>query len=125
MAQSDESIEQVNRAMAYGALGFGVAAIVAPRGLRRLYGMDADSSELTYFGRMWGTRTAVIGALAMAAADADDDMQRRLATLSAGMNGLDALTAATTRGLPARARVMGAVTSGAFAVAAAYAATAD
>jgi hypothetical protein len=122
MATAALTPDKAHQILAYGALGFGVTAILAPSVLRRSYGMTTESGELQYFGRMWGTRTAVLGAVAMAA-QTDED-RRRLATLSAGMNGMDALVAATTRTLPARTRVMGALTSGAFAVVAAYGAAA-
>ncbi len=115
--------EAVNQVLAVGALGFGVLAVLAPGGLRRMYGMDAESSELTYFGRMWGSRTAAIGGLALAARDEED--RRRLAVMAVAMNGADALFAAATPGLPARTRVMATLTSAGFAAAAGYALTED
>ncbi len=105
--------ELVNQVLALGALSFGGFAILAPGALRRLYGMDVDSPELTYFGRMWGTRTAAIGALAYAATT--DDERSQLASVAAAMNSADAFFAATTRGLPGRTRVMAGLTSAAFA----------
>ena len=81
--------------------------------------MTAGGPELTYLGRMWGTRSAVLGALVLAAPTAQD--RKRIATMAAAMNTLDALTAATTVGLPTSTRTMGALTSGGFAAAAAYA----
>lgn len=123
MADQSVSADQINQLLAYGALGFGVAGVVTPGALHSTYGISTDSGALTYFGRMWGTRTAVIGALALAADSAED--QRRVATLAMGMNAVDALVAATTRSLPRRTRVMGALTSGGFAAVAAYALSLD
>src|SRR5688572_28893110 len=114
-----QTVDTVNKVLAYGALGFGVAGILAPTALRRSYGMTAEGPELTYLGRMWGTRNAVLGVLAMAASTSED--RKRIATVSTAMNALDALTAATTDGLPATTRMMGTLTSGVFAAAAAYA----
>jgi hypothetical protein len=72
---------------------------------------------------MWGSRTFVIGALALAAKAPED--QRRVLALAAGMNAFDALVAAGARALPARSRVMGSMTSGFFAVVSAYGANQD
>lgn len=113
------TLETVNQVLAYGGLGFGAAGVLAPRTLRRLYGMDAESAELTYFGRMWGSRTAAIGAFAMAAQN--DEERRQVATIAAAANGADALFAMTNRGLPGRTRVMAGLTSAGFALAALYA----
>ena len=113
-----QTVDTVNKALGYGALGFGIAGILAPTALRRTYGMTAEGPELTYIGRMWGTRNAVLGALSLAAATAED--RKRIAMVSTAMNALDAMTAATTDGLPTSTRVMGTLTSGAFAAAAAY-----
>jgi hypothetical protein len=112
--------EQVTTLLAAGSLGFGVIGALAPATLRRAYGMGAADPDggLTYLGRMWGSRTAVLGAMALAAKSPED--QRRLATLAAAMNAFDALAAAGTASLPTRTRVMGAMTSGFFAAAAAY-----
>lgn len=123
MAHQSVSADQIHQFLAYGALGFGVAGILAPGALRHTYGMDTDSAELAYFGRMWGSRTAVIGVLALAADSAES--RRLVATLAMGSNAADAVVAATTKGLPRRTRVLGALTSGAFAGAAAYALTLD
>ena len=113
-----QTVDTVNKVLGYGALGFGIAGILAPTALRRTYGMTAEGPELTYLGRMWGTRSAVLGTLSLAAATAED--RKRIATVSAAMNVLDAMTAATTDGLPGTTRVMGALTSGAFAAAGVY-----
>ena len=123
MADQSVSADQIHQFLAYGALGFGAVGVLAPGALRHTYGMDTDSAELTYFGRMWGSRTAVIGVLAMAADSAES--RQLVATLAMGSNAADAVVAATTKGLPRRTRVLGALTSGAFAGAAAYALTLD
>jgi hypothetical protein len=115
---ADTSVDTVNKVLGYGALGFGLAGIVAPRALRRAYGMTADGPELTYLGRMWGTRTAVVGVLSLMAST--DEERRRTTMVAIGMNLLDSMTAATTDGLPAATRVMGALTSAGFGAAGVY-----
>jgi hypothetical protein len=123
MAGTDVTMEQITDVLGVASLGFGVAGVLAPTALRRAYGMSASSGELTYIGRMWGSRTAVLGALALAAETTAE--QRRVAMLVAGMNAMDAVAAAGNTELPGRTRVMGAMTSGLFAAAAAYATTLD
>lgn len=115
---ADTSVDTVNKVLGYGALGFGVAGILAPTALRRAYGMTADGPELTYLGRMWGTRSAVLGVLSLSAGS--DEERRRIAMVAIGMNVLDSMTAATTEGLSGGTRLMGALTSAGFAVAGAY-----
>jgi hypothetical protein len=116
---ADTSVDTVNKVLGFGALGFGIAGLLAPTALRRSYGMSADGPELTYIGRMWGTRMVVLGALSMAAST--DEERKRIGMLAVGMNAMDALTAATTDGLPATTRVMGSLTSAGFAAAGVYA----
>ena len=115
--------DQTVTLLAVASLGFGAAGVLAPTALRRSYGMTTPAApgELNYVGRLWGSRTAVIGALALAARGTEQ--QRVVLTLAAAMNGLDAVTAVTTSSLPARTRVMGALTSGFFAGASAYGAS--
>lgn len=123
----DISAEQVTTFLGAASLGFGAAGMLAPTMLRRVYGVpgseDGRNAGLVYLGRMWGSRTAVIGALALAASTKED--RKRVLTLAAGMNAFDAVVAATARSLPPRPRVMGALTSGFFAAASAYGSTLD
>ena len=69
--------------------------------------------------RLWGTRTTVLGALVFTLDGTEN--QQRLMTLSAAMNATDAGMVAAAGGIPARARVLGALTSAGFAGALAYA----
>lgn len=123
MTSDHTSLEQTTRLLGLACMGFGVAGMVAPGPLRRSYGMSAEDpgGELTYLGRMWGTRTLVVGAFVLGAQGAE--AQRRALMLGAGLNAFDALAAASTRGLPRRTKVMGAVTSGFFAASSVYGAT--
>jgi hypothetical protein len=60
---TDSTVQALGKANGAGALAFGIFAVMSPRALRRTYG-DSTSSRgsLDYFGRTWGTRTAVLGA---------------------------------------------------------------
>ena len=118
---SDTTVDTVNKVLAYGALGFGAAAVLAPTTLRKSYGMSAEGPELTYLGRMWGTRNLVLGALSLGASS--DEERKRYAMVTIGMNTMDSLTAASTAGLPGATRVMGALTSAGFAAAGVYVVT--
>jgi hypothetical protein len=125
MADSDITTDQMTKVLGYASVGFGVAGMLAPSALRRSYGLGKSDPDgaLAYLGRMWGTRTLVLGAVALGARSADE--QRRVLMLAAGMNAFDALTAAGTSALPSRTRAMGALTSGFFAATSAYGATLD
>jgi hypothetical protein len=116
----DITTEQITRFLGAASVGFGVAGMLAPTTLRRVYGVTESDpgGGLVYLGRMWGSRTFVIGALALAAKAPED--QRRVLALAAGMNAFDALVAAGARALPTRSRVMGSMTSGFFAAVSAY-----
>ena len=117
-----QNIDSVSTAIGAGSLGFGVLATVSPKVLRRAYG-DATSSggALDYFGRAWGTRTAVLGALMLMASS--DDERRRLAGLAAAMNAIDSVAAFGARDMAGTTRVMAGLTSAGFAAAAGYVAT--
>jgi hypothetical protein len=116
---ADQTLDTVTRAIGVGSLGFGALATVAPGALRRAYGdSTTGGGSLDYFGRTWGTRTAVLGALTlMASSDAE---RKRIATLAAAMNAVDSLAAFGAKGMPATTRVMAGLTSAGFAVAAGY-----
>ena len=116
---ADQTVEAGSKGIGAGSVGFGVVATLAPGALRRAYGDSASSGgSLDYFGRAWGTRTAVLGALTlMASSDAE---RKRIAGLAAGMNAVDAVAAFRADGMPASTRTMAGLTSAGFAVAAAY-----
>jgi hypothetical protein len=115
-----KNVDSVFRAVGAGSLAFGVVGTVAPGTLRRTYGDKASSGgSLEYFNRTWGTRTAVLGALALMATS--DPERKRMAQLAAGMNALDTLVALGSD-IPRTTRWMAALSSAAFSVAAGYAA---
>jgi hypothetical protein len=111
--------DQIRKASALGALGFGGVAVFLPRVLTAVYGLTADPN-VRAMTRLWGTRTAVLGALILGADRPED--QRRLMMLGTAMNAADAVLSATAgSGVSARARYLGSLTSGGFAAAGAYA----
>ena len=55
--------------LAYGGLGFGALAVAAPKAFSRMYGLKGDGN-LRAIIRLWGTRTAVISAIALSVTDA-------------------------------------------------------
>jgi hypothetical protein len=114
---TDSSTDTLAKVIGGGSIAFGVLATVSPRALRKAYGTSAQSPELDYFGRMWGTRTTVLGALTLASSGAE---RQRLAGMAAAMNAVDSLAAFTSSGTPARTRVMAGLTSAAFGAAAGY-----
>ena len=111
--------EDVRKAVGLGAIGFGVLAVAAPRVFLGIYGIP-DEANVRLMTRVWGTRTTVLGALSLVLRDADD--RRTLMTAAAAMEAADTLLIATSHA-PARARMMGAATTGGFAAATAYALT--
>src|SRR5437764_6727365 len=99
--------------LAYGGLGFGAMAVAAPKAFSRMYGLKGDGN-LHAIIRLWGTRTALISAIALSVTDAGT--RRRLAVAIAGMDIADAaLTLIAGPDVPARTRMLGAGTSAAFA----------
>jgi hypothetical protein len=114
-------IDDVSRQTAFGALGFGAVAVVAPRLFTGVYGLTSDPNVRT-LARLWGTRTAVLGAIILKAERPED--RRRVMMLGTVMNATDALIAATAGSqVSARGRILGSLTSGAFAALGAYALT--
>lgn len=110
--------EDIQKAVGIGSVGFGVAALVTPRLFLGTYGVP-DEANVRVMTRIWGTRTALLGALVFTV-DGTENRQK-LMTMSAVMNATDAVVIATAAGIPARARVLGALTSAGFAGALAYA----
>ena len=116
---TDSSVQAIGKGIGAGSVGFGVLALVAPGALRSMYGDRASQGPaLDYFGRTWGARTAVLGALVLMAST--DEERKRIATLSAAMNVVDSMVAMRAEGLPASTRTMAALTSAGFAAAGAY-----
>lgn len=97
------SNDTMSNALIAAGLGFGAAAIVAPRALGRAYGIvgNGDTDGLM---RLYGSRTAALGILAATAesADARKSIIRAVAgisavdTLGAVLSGLRGATSART-----------------------------
>jgi hypothetical protein len=93
-------------------------AALTPRLFLGLYGVPDDASVRT-MTRIWGTRTLVLGGLMFALEGTQN--KQRLMSMSAAMNAADAVMVAASGGIPARARVLGSLTSAGFAGALGYA----
>ena len=115
MAVSDD----IRKSVGYASLGFGAVAVLTPRLFLGAYGVP-DEQNVRLMTRMWGTRTAALGALTLALRDTED--RRILMTAAAAMDAADTLLIATAS-VPARGRAMGAATTAGFAGAIAYALT--
>lgn len=116
MAGSDD----IQRAVRVGSVAFGAVAALAPRVFLGMYGVPDEASVRT-MTRLWGTRTAVLGALVFTLEGTEN--QQRMMTMSAAMNAADAVLVAAAGGVPMRSRVLGSLTSAGFAGALAYALT--
>jgi hypothetical protein len=112
MAVSDD----IRRSVGYASLGFGAVAVLTPRLFLGAYGVP-DEQNLRLMTRMWGTRTAALGALTLALRDTED--RRTLMAAAAAMDAADTLLIASSSA-SVRARAMGAATTAAFAAALAY-----
>jgi hypothetical protein len=116
-------VETVRQALAYGALGFGALAMFAPRAFAGLYGLRGDGNLNTMI-RLWGTRTTALGALNLVAEE--DSHKRVLAATATALNVADSVFIATAGSdVAVRSRVMGTLTTLAFAGAGAYVLTQD
>jgi hypothetical protein len=114
MAGADE----IQKAVGVGSVAFGAIAALTPRLFLGMYGVP-DEANVRTMTRIWGTRTAVLGALVFTLDGTEN--QQKLMTMSAAMNAADAVMVAAAGGVPARARVLGSLTSAGFAGALAYA----
>lgn len=116
MAEID--LDALRKGIAYGAIGFGAAAVLVPRTFLGVYGLRGDGN-LRAMTRLWGTRTALLGGLALTATD--PTVQRTLVTGSAVLNVADSvLTLRAGPDVRLRTRLMGSATSAGFAGACAY-----
>ena len=109
--------DDVQKAVGVGSVAFGVVAALTPRVFLGLYGVPNDPSVRT-MTRLWGTRTAVLGALVFTLEGSEN--KRKMMTMTAAMNAADAGMVAAAGGIPVRARVLGSLTSAGFAGALAY-----
>ena len=107
----------IQKAVGIGSVAFGAVAALAPRLFLGIYGVPDDPGVRT-MTRLWGTRTAVLGALVFTLEGTAN--RRTMFTLTAAMNAADAAMVAAAGGVPARARVLGSLTSAGFAGALAY-----
>lgn len=113
------SAEDIRKAVGVGSIAFGALATLAPRLFLGLYGVPNDEAHLRLMTRLWGTRTAVLGALVFTVQGTES--RQRLMSMSAAMNSADALMVAAAGDVPARTRVLGSLTSAGFAGALGYA----
>lgn len=109
--------DDIQKAVGVGSLAFGAVAALTPRLFLGMYGVSDDAGVRT-MTRLWGTRTAVLGALTFTLEGTEN--KKQLMTLTAAMNAADAAMVAAAGGLPARTRVLGSLTSAGFAGALAY-----
>jgi hypothetical protein len=112
----DDQLDQLERGLAIGAIGFGVVAAVAPRAFTAAYGLGGDP-KLLAITRLWGTRTAVLGGLSLTGGD---EARAKMLPWVLGLNVADTVLTARADGIPKRTRALGALTSAAFAGAFGY-----
>jgi hypothetical protein len=106
-------VDTLIRAAGTGGVAFGALATLAPKAFLAAYGVRDRGAALEFMTRAWGTRSAVLGALTIV--ESADPARKRLVTAVTVMDAVDALLLLRS-GLPAKTRIMGALTSGAFAV---------
>jgi hypothetical protein len=111
--------DTITTAMGAAAVGVGLLGILSPRIFRGVYGVSDDSGEATYLTRLFSSRNLVLGGLALAASSGED--RKRIATAMIALNTTDALVGLTTTGsgVSGRTRLLGPLTSSAFALGAA------
>lgn len=108
--------DDVQKAVGIGSLAFGAVAALAPRVFLGMYGVPNDANVRT-MTRLWGTRTAVLGALVFTLEGTEN--KKTMMTMTAAMNAADAAMVAASD-VPGRARVLGSLTSAVFAGALTY-----
>ena len=112
--------EDIRKSVNYASLAFGGMAMLTPRLFASVYGLPREVNLAT-MTRLWGTRTALLGALGLALEDSAE--RRTLLTAVAAMNAADTVVIAAAHGVPVRARVMGSLTTAGFAGAISFALT--
>ena len=110
--------DDIQRAVGVGSVAFGAVAALTPGLFLGMYGVAADANVRT-MTRLWGTRTAVLGFLVFTLEGTEN--KKKMMTMTAAMNAADAALVAAAGGIPARARILGSLTSAGFAGALAYA----
>jgi len=112
-------MDTIQRATSVGALAFGLGGLLAPNTLARMYGMPEGGPDVRFITRLWGTRNAMLGVLALTASSAEE--QRRFLRPAVAMNGVDVVVALGSTALPVRTRFLAAATSAVFGGLGAYA----
>jgi hypothetical protein len=105
--------DDIRRSVGYASIGFGAVAVLTPRLFLGIYGVH-DEEDVRLMTRLWGTRNAVLGGLALALRDEEG---RR--TVMTALNAVDTLLISTSH-VPKRARAMGAATTAGFAAVLTY-----
>lgn len=114
--QVNADADTIGTAVAAGAVGFGAAGLLAPKLVVRTYGLP-DTGPFRFLTRLWGTRTAALGALMLI--EGNPRSRRNLVLVAAAINAVDAGVALSAGpDLTTRTKLMAAATSGTFALAA-------
>lgn len=106
---------RLNNALTATGLGFGAAAVLAPRALGRAYGISG-SGETDGLMRLYGSRTAALGVLAATASD--DESRKAVIKAVAGLSAVDtfySLVSGLRGATSARTAVQTALTTAAVA----------
>jgi len=93
------------------ALGFGAAALLAPRALGRVYGLNG-TGDTDALMRLYGSRTAGLGVLALGAREAD--ARNKVLGVAAAISAVDTVAAVfsgVTGATSARSSAMTAVST--------------
>jgi hypothetical protein len=107
--------DNVANAVIGGSLAFGAVGLVVPQVIIGTYGLP-NTGPFRFLARLWGTRTATLGAIALLQPPAQ---RRQVFAAAAAMNAVDTVVSLSGgHDLSRRTRVMAALTSASFAVAA-------
>jgi hypothetical protein len=80
--------------LAYGRIAIGAMSLLSPSLTARLFLLDPKSNpQLSYMGRMFGSREIALGAITLASSG---EARRRLVQLGVAVDGADAYTGIVT-----------------------------
>ena len=103
--------------LAYGRIVFGALSLVSPSLAARLFLLDPKTNpQLSYMGRMFGSRELALGVMTLASSGAT---RRRLVQLGVAVDGADAYTGIVTAAsgaVPKKAAVLLSVAAAAAVV---------
>lgn len=115
--------ERISQIAGGSGLALGLAGAAAPRTFGRAFGFSVTDAETAHVTRLFGTRTAALGALGLLGSSGPQ--RRQFLGTVAAMGLADVVFGLRASDIPPRGKLLSTVASGVFAAAAAAALAAN